>query len=66
MTVPPKRRPASAGKRRRSHQALAKIKTIKCPKCGKPTLPHRVCPFCGSYQGREIIKLKTKKKKEKK
>ena len=66
MTVPGKRRSASAGKRRRSHQALSKIKTIKCSKCGKPTLPHRVCPFCGTYQGREVIKFKPKKKKERK
>lgn len=64
MSVPAKRRPASAGKRRRSHQALKLARLIKCPKCGKKTRPHQVCPFCGTYQGREVVKLKIKKKKE--
>ncbi|MFA6255413.1 MAG: 50S ribosomal protein L32 [Patescibacteria group bacterium] len=66
MSVPAKRRSRSKGKRGRAHQALVRKKLTKCSKCGKPTLPHRVCLFCGAYQGREIIKLKTKKKKEKK
>jgi len=66
MSVPGKRRSASAGKRRRAHQALKQPQLKKCPKCNKPILPHRVCLFCGSYQGREIIKIKIKKKKEKK
>jgi large subunit ribosomal protein L32 len=66
MPVPAKRRSKSKGRRNRAHLALAKIKTIKCSKCGKPTSPHRVCPFCGSYKGKEIVKLKVKKKKKEK
>ncbi|HLC89381.1 MAG TPA: 50S ribosomal protein L32 [Patescibacteria group bacterium] len=57
MPVPAKRRSRSKGRRNRSHQALDKIHFIKCQKCGKPALPHRVCRFCGTYQGREVIKL---------
>jgi large subunit ribosomal protein L32 len=26
-----------------------------CPQCNEPKLPHRVCPTCGTYKGREII-----------
>jgi large subunit ribosomal protein L32 len=66
MTIPGKRVSRSKTRRRRSHLALTKIHLIKCSKCGKPTQPHRVCRFCGTYQGREIIKPKIKKKKEKK
>ena len=65
MSVSKKRKTSGKTKRGRSHQALAKPKLTKCSKCGKKTLPHRVCLFCGSYQGKEIIKLKVKKKKEK-
>lgn len=64
MSVSKRRKSSSKTKKGRSHQALNKPKLIKCSKCSKPTLPHRVCPFCGSYQGKEIIKLKVKKKKE--
>lgn len=65
MSVSKKRKSSSRTKRGRSHQALTKIKLIKCSKCGKPTLPHRVCIACGSYQGKEIIKPKVKKKEKK-
>ncbi|MFA6410127.1 MAG: 50S ribosomal protein L32 [Candidatus Buchananbacteria bacterium] len=64
MPVPAKRRSRSRGRRNRAHDALTKKNLIKCPKCKKATMPHRVCPFCGSYQGKEVIKPKTKKKKE--
>ncbi|MFA6322549.1 MAG: 50S ribosomal protein L32 [Candidatus Buchananbacteria bacterium] len=66
MPVPPKRRSQSKGKRGRAHFALKKANLIKCPKCKKPAMPHRVCQVCGTYQGKEIIKLKTKKKEVKK
>ncbi|MFA5021761.1 MAG: 50S ribosomal protein L32 [Patescibacteria group bacterium] len=66
MPVPAKRRSRSRGRRNRAHDALTKNKLVKCPKCKKPTIPHRVCPNCGSYKGKEVIKLKTKKKREKK
>ena len=28
----------------------------KCPKCGAEIRPHRVCPECGSYKGKEVVK----------
>lgn len=63
MSVPAKRRASSAGKRRRSHQALKKRNFSQCPRCKKPKSPHRACGFCGYYKGREAIKIKSKKGK---
>lgn len=63
MPVPPKRRSRSKKRRGQAHLALKTIRTIKCKKCGSKALPHRVCPTCGTYQGREVIKPKVKKKK---
>ncbi len=37
---------------------------IKCPKCGEYNLAHRVCRACGSYDGKEIIKIAEEKKKD--
>ncbi len=52
---------------RRSHHFLKKIGILSCPKCGEPTLPHKVCKNCGSYRGKEIIDVLAKlTKKEKK
>lgn len=37
-----------------------------CAQCKKPKLPHRVCPFCGYYNGKPVIVIKVKEKKKKK
>lgn len=38
-----------------------------CQKCGQMVLPHKVCPNCGTYQGREVIDvLKKLTKRERK
>jgi large subunit ribosomal protein L32 len=29
-----------------------------CPQCAAPAVPHRVCPSCGFYKGRQIITVK--------
>jgi large subunit ribosomal protein L32 len=26
-----------------------------CPDCQEPRLSHRVCPSCGSYNGRKVL-----------
>lgn len=40
--------------RRAQHQAEAPAKSV-CPQCHQPKLPHRVCPECGYYNGKEVI-----------
>ena len=35
---------------RRSHDRVATPSVIYCESCGKPTLPHSVCPSCGTYR----------------
>jgi large subunit ribosomal protein L32 len=27
-----------------------------CSNCGTPKLPHKACPECGHYRGRQVIK----------
>ena len=41
---------------RRSHNALTAVGTTKCPNCGEAIRPHRVCPKCGFYKGKEEVK----------
>jgi len=35
-----------------------------CPQCGELKPPHRVCPKCGYYKGREVFKREVKDKKK--
>ncbi|MFH1745339.1 MAG: 50S ribosomal protein L32 [bacterium] len=60
MALQTKRRTKSSVKRRRSHHALKKIGLSVCPKCKKEILPYRACAFCGTYKGREVLKIKAK------
>ncbi len=71
MPSPKQRHTKSRRNRRRSHLAIKKRKLSFCKKCGEPILAHRICSFCGFYNGREVIDVfarlekKEKKRKEK-
>jgi large subunit ribosomal protein L32 len=59
----PKRKPSKRRKgNRRAHDALSAANLLPCPNCGEMRLPHRVCPNCGHYQGKEIVEKKEEKK----
>jgi large subunit ribosomal protein L32 len=30
-----------------------------CPQCRESKLPHRICPHCGYYKGREVLAVET-------
>jgi large subunit ribosomal protein L32 len=63
MAPLPKRK-LSKGRRdrRRAHDALKARNLTQCSNCSQMRLPHRVCPNCGYYQGREIIEIEAEKK----
>lgn len=65
MANPKKRKTHSATHKGRSHLALKKVVLNKCPKCGKAVKPHTACALCGSYKGKEILKIKIKTAKKK-
>ncbi|MDI7246349.1 MAG: 50S ribosomal protein L32 [Bacillota bacterium] len=54
--------------RTRKRRATWKIETpalARCPKCHATKMPHRVCPECGYYDGREVVAVEEEKKKKK-
>lgn len=57
MAVPKKRSSKSKRDMRRAHDALATPGISICPQCKEPKQPHRVCANCGTYKGKEIIKI---------
>lgn len=60
MPVPKQRHNTARKGRRRAGQLnknnIQNVKTVKCSNCEASILPHRACPKCGSYKGKEVIK----------
>lgn len=54
MPVPRRRHGRGRQDRSRTHKRLYAKTIAKCdnPECGAPKAPHRICPKCGTYQGR--------------
>ncbi|MFA6909306.1 MAG: 50S ribosomal protein L32 [Patescibacteria group bacterium] len=67
MGLPSKRRTKQSKRERAAHFALSPIQLTTCPKCKQAIRPHRVCPHCGYYRGRDILQidLKSERRKQK-
>lgn len=66
MGLPAKRRTHTSKRERAAHFALRATSLAPCSHCRKLILPHRVCPHCGWYKGREVIHTATKLEKRSK
>ena len=63
MALPKKKYPKSRQGKRRSHLKLTFPALDVCPQCHSAKLAHHVCPTCGNYNGRQVIEVKSPKKK---
>lgn len=41
----------------RSHHALQVSNLVECPNCSEKMMPHRACPACGTYKGRQVLEI---------
>ncbi|MCD8199561.1 MAG: 50S ribosomal protein L32 [Coriobacteriaceae bacterium] len=58
MAVPKRKKGRSrVHSRRSSHDVCATPSRSICPQCGEVKQPHRVCPSCGFYKGKEVIEV---------
>ncbi|MFP4562494.1 MAG: 50S ribosomal protein L32 [Spirochaetia bacterium] len=58
MAVPKYKTSKARTRRRRSiNMKLNAPNLIECSTCGNKVLPHRVCPKCGFYRGKQILEL---------
>mgnify|MGYP003353431574 FL=1 len=57
MAVPKKKTSKSRRDKRRATHKIASPVVATCSVCSAPKLPHRVCPSCGKYKGREVIEV---------
>ncbi|HUA75899.1 MAG TPA: 50S ribosomal protein L32 [Solirubrobacteraceae bacterium] len=55
MAVPKKKQSHSRTSKRRAQHKIGTPSVNACPQCHSPRRPHRVCPVCGYYAGREVV-----------
>ena len=60
MAVPKRKTSVSKRNMRRSHASLKKINFILDKDSGEPRLPHKIDLSTGVYNGRQILKKKSK------
>jgi large subunit ribosomal protein L32 len=57
MPNPKRRHSKRRTSTRRAHDGLRTPSVAECPNCHEPKMPHRACPKCGRYKGREVIEV---------
>ena len=58
----PKRKHCSARRdKRRSHWKAVVAGSTRCPQCARAIASHRVCPHCGFYRGRQVVRVASDK-----
>jgi large subunit ribosomal protein L32 len=55
MAVPKQKQSHARTAKRRAQHKVQAAGYNSCPHCHSPRLPHRVCPNCGYYGGREVM-----------
>ena len=62
MALPKRKHGKARRDKSRTHWKLAVRSATACPQCARPIVPHRVCPSCGYYRGRQVLVIAEKKK----
>ena len=60
MAVPFRRTSKTRKRTRRAHDSIEAPSIVKCANCGATIKPHRACPKCGFYKGKEVEKKEEK------
>lgn len=63
MGLPAKRRTKQSKRERAAHFALKQYGLVTCSHCHRRIRPHRVCPHCGYFRGRQVVKIVSKVEK---
>jgi large subunit ribosomal protein L32 len=60
MGAPKRRFSKARTASRRAHFKVRPVTLVECPQCHARMVPHRVCPACGYYAGRQVVEVKTR------
>ncbi|MDQ7829141.1 MAG: 50S ribosomal protein L32 [Armatimonadota bacterium] len=57
MGIQKRRHSKARSARRRSQWRAPRVTLVPCPHCHQPMVPHRACPHCGRYAGRQVVQV---------
>ncbi len=57
MAVPKRKLSKMKIRNRHAANAYEGVQATFCPNCKQPVAPHTVCKHCGTYKGRQILKI---------
>ena len=57
MAVPKRKTSRMQHRQRKAANRYQGVEATFCANCGAPVAPHRVCPSCGQYDGKQILKV---------
>jgi len=57
MAVPKRKTSRQRRDTRRATHAGTPPTVSECPHCHAPKAPHRICPNCGMYNGRQVVNV---------
>jgi large subunit ribosomal protein L32 len=57
MAVPKKKMSRSRTRQRKAAWKVSRPSMSTCPQCKGTKMPHRACPNCGHYNGREVVEV---------
>lgn len=55
MAVPKKKMSRMRTRHRKAQWKIHRPTLVECPQCRALKVPHRACPNCGTYKGREVV-----------
>ncbi|HEX9780773.1 MAG TPA: 50S ribosomal protein L32 [bacterium] len=63
MAHPTRKHTRSRRDKRRANWKARPRSLTTCGQCAQPVLPHRACPSCGYYRGRQVVTVRERKRK---
>ncbi|MCK5843696.1 MAG: 50S ribosomal protein L32 [Victivallales bacterium] len=57
MAVPKRKTSKMKIRQRKAANRYKGVQVTKCAECGAPAAPHRVCPSCGMYKGKQVLTI---------
>lgn len=64
MAVPKCKTSKARRNSRAANWKIQEVSLVECPNCHEKVQSHRVCPNCGTYNGKVAVEIKEKKEEE--